>query len=155
MKNLRSLLQKWALVWAFTIFLNLIPAQAAETPLPPLLQKGFALWQKGGADIALDFWQKTGLMENERARNLELGLYIKNLDRALGNFASAEWVDEKWIGKSTQIVYVGIHFDRGILFGKFLLYQAGANWVVQDMVFATRPEAVMPWLATEGNKSAP
>lgn len=141
-------------------FLMLLQAISADTTpiseitsLPQILKEGFTLWPKGGAGVALDTWQKGGLMDGDNSKNSTLTAYFKEIDRSLGNLRSAEWVDGKTIGKSSQIVYLSINFERGAVFGKFVLYRAGANWVVQDMVFNTRPEFIMPWLATEGNRS--
>jgi len=36
---------------------------------------------------------------------------------------------------------------------KFWLYRGENDWVVQNFVFNTRPEVLMPWLATEGDTS--
>jgi len=145
----------WARLFTLAVcLLALNPTLAADSELPKILQAGFTLWSRGGADIALDSWIKGGLMENETARATELSNYFKTIDRSLGNFKSPEWVEEKQISKTTQIVYLAINFDRGVVFGKFVIYHGGANWIVQDMVFNTHPEAIMPWLAIEGTKSS-
>ena len=67
---------------------------------------------------------------------------------------TCEPVEQKAIGKRSQIVYLAVNFERGVVFAKFLLYRTDKNWVVQNLYFDTRPEAIMPWLATEGTKNA-
>jgi hypothetical protein len=50
--------------------------------------------------------------------------------------------------------YLSINFERGAVFGRFVFYQTGKEWVVQDMDFSVKPETIMPWLALEAGSSA-
>jgi hypothetical protein len=75
---------------------------------------------------------------------------FRGLDRTLGDFRAYEVVDTKQVGASTQIIYLSINFERAAIYGRFLLYRADKTWVVQNMDFSLKPEAVMPWLAFQG-----
>ena len=80
--------------------------------------------------------------------------YFRRIDRLLGNYQNFEAIDAKPIGKTSQIVYLSMNFERGAVFAKFTLYRTAKDgWVVQHMDFNTRPEAIMPWLAV--SESAP
>ena len=80
--------------------------------------------------------------------------YFQRLSPALGNYRSNELLQTKAIGRSSQVVYMAIHFERGAVYARFLLYRTSKEWVVQNMDFSTRPEALMPWLAFEGERNA-
>ena len=73
---------------------SLIPAMAADadSSVPPIIQAGFALWPKGGAPLALDAWQKGGLIEGDRKVRAEAN-YFKRMNPAVGGFKSYELVD--------------------------------------------------------------
>jgi hypothetical protein len=43
-----------------------------------------------------------------------------------------------------------VNFEQAAVYGRFLLYRADKGWVVQNMDFSPKPEAIMPWLAFEG-----
>lgn len=124
-------------------------AASPNSSTPPVIQAGFTQWAKNGATLALDAWQKGGLLEGDN-KVASLANYFRRLDRALGNYKAYEWVDAKRVSDSSQIIYVSINFERGAVYARFLLYRTDKSWVVQNMDFNTRPEAIMPWLAFAG-----
>jgi hypothetical protein len=131
------------------------PAGGADPnpSLPPIIQSGFTMLTKGGVDLALDVWRKGGLMEAENKPAVQ-SAYFKRLDRALGNYRSWEPVELKKISPSSMILYLSMNFDRGAVYARFVLYRTAKDWVVQNMDFSTKPEAIMPWLAFEASGSA-
>jgi hypothetical protein len=131
---------------AFVLFL--VYSAVAES-LAPIVQTGFAAWAKSGADLALDAWQKGGLLEGDNKVAGQSG-YFRRLDRLVGNFLSYETLETKSVGQNSQILYLSINFQRGAVYARFHLYRSDKGWVVQNMDFSTRPEALMPWLAFAG-----
>jgi hypothetical protein len=128
-------------------------AAAANVPVPAVIQAGFDLWTKGGAvDVVLAEWQKGGLMEGDSKAAAQAD-YFRRVNRAAGSYRGYELLQAKPIGRSSQVIYLSINFERGAVFARFLLYRADKNWVVQNVDFSSRPEAVMPWLAYEGEKN--
>ncbi len=119
---------------------------AANPPVPTIVQDGFAAWAKGGSILGFDTWPKGGLLEESRKVALQSD-YFKRLDRALGNYRAYELVESKAIGTTSQILYLAMSFERGAVYARFLVYRTAKGWVVQDMDFSTKPEAIMPWLA--------
>jgi hypothetical protein len=138
-------------------FLILSPVLAvAADPgpaLPPVLQSGFAAWTKGGPSFAMDVWQKGGLLDGSSKVAGQVS-YFKRLDRALGDYKSWEWIETKKVGRSSQIIYLALNFERGAVYARFHFYLSDKNWVVQNMDFNTQPEALMPWLSLEAGKEA-
>jgi hypothetical protein len=133
------------------------PAQAvaadSNLAMPAAIQAGFDSWSKGGGfDGAMYIWQKGGIMEGDR-RAAELAGQLRNFNQAAGNFKSHEILRTDRIGKSSQVLYLSLNFERGAVYARFLLYRTDKNWVVQDMDFNTRPETIMPWLALAAEKS--
>ena len=124
-------------------------ARAADSggPAPGVIDQGFQAWAKrGNASSAMDVWKKGGLLEDDRKPNL-LSAYFNQLDRTVGNYKSYEVINAKPVGDSTQIIYAAIKFERVAVYARFLMYHTNAGWVVQNMDFSTKPEAIMPWLA--------
>ena len=119
--------------------------------IPPVLQKGFNLYGSGGAEPAVLAWCEGGMLEGDN-RGRELVPRLKAMTTSLGTYKGYEVVDAKWVGKSTRILYLTMLFERGAVYGRFLLYRAPKDWVAQHVDFYTRPEAIMPWLAMESEK---
>jgi hypothetical protein len=117
---------------------------------PPIIQKGVAEYERSGAILAFNAWERGGLLEGENGTPGKLRAFKETTD-ALGSYLSAEKITTKPIGRSSQILYAALNFKRGAVYMKFWLYRGEGGWVVQNFVFSTRPEALMPWLAIEGD----
>ncbi|MGA2867170.1 MAG: hypothetical protein ABSF95_22055 [Verrucomicrobiota bacterium] len=142
-----------SLAWAFSSPFAQPVAAEVKGSVPAVIQAGFDLWSKGGGvDVVLAEWQKGGLMEGESKAAAQAD-YFRRVNRAAGSYRGYELLQAKAIGRRSQVIYLSINFERGAVFARFLLYRADESWVVQNMDFSSRPEAVMPWLAYEGEKN--
>ena len=121
-------------------------ADTASATAPQVIQDGFKLWEKSGPSGAFYEWQKDGLLEGGM-KYTSLTTYFRRLDRSLGSYKSFDVVETKHIGDRSQIVYLAMNFERVAVYARFVLYRAEKKWVVQNMDFSPKPEALMPWLA--------
>jgi hypothetical protein len=117
------------------------------------MQTGLDLWPKGGAPVALEAWEKGGLLEGDRKVVAECA-YFKRIGPAIGAFKGHEVIQAQSIGQSSQVIYLSLSFERASVYARFLLYRAERDWVVQNMDFNVKPEAIVPWLAFAGGGSA-
>jgi hypothetical protein len=126
-------------------------AAGASVPVPNIIQNGFSLWAKNRqASWAFDAWKIGGLMERDNKPDT-LSRYFSRIDLALGAYKSYEVIETKRISQNSGVIYLSVNFDRAVMFGRFLMYQTDKDWVVQNMDFSPKPEAMMPWLAFEGD----
>jgi len=157
MTNARSPL--WFLMLAGLLPFCIQPperAAAAESnpSLPEIIQAGFDSWSRGaGFDGALYIWQKGGLMEGDR-RTAELSNRVRRVSQALGNYSGCELLKTEPIGKSSEVFYLALSFQRGAIFARFVLYRTEKGRVVQDMDFSPRPEAILPWITFAADRNA-
>ena len=128
---------------------TLAVAAESNTSIPPVLQTGFSLWAKGGARIALETWSKGGLIEGD-GKVAAQSNYFRRLDRNIGNYKSYDVIETKRINQTSEIIYLSVNFERAAVYSRFLLYRTDKDWVVQNMDFSSKPEAIMPWLAFQG-----
>jgi hypothetical protein len=129
--------------------LSPFPSSGAES-LPAIIKAGFQSWAKGGGvDAILNGWERGGLMEGSSKAAVQ-ARYFRNFSSTLGNYKSHEFIQSKAIGQASQVIYLSINFERGIVYGRFLMYRTDKDWVVQNMDFSERPETIMPWLAVQG-----
>ena len=131
--------------------MTLFQAAAADlnTSVPPIIQEGFAMWAKKNPSYAFDVWQKGGILEGDRKMSV-LSNYFKHLERTTGEYKSYELIATKQISQHSEIIYIAMNFERSAIYARFLLYRNDQAWVLQNMDFNPRPEAIMPWLAFEG-----
>jgi hypothetical protein len=128
------------------------PARAADadTAIPQIIQDGFKIWAKQEqATYVFTAWQKGGLMEDNK-KAAAMAIYFASVERNLGKYKSYEVVEVKHLGESSTIYYMTVKFERVAVYARFLVYRADTDWVMQDMDFSVKPEALMPWLSFEG-----
>jgi hypothetical protein len=128
-------------------------ANTAPPAIPAIIQAGFAEWARGGAAASLELWKKGGLMETDRKVLAEAN-YFKRLDGVLGGFKGFDTVQSQAISASSEVVYLAINFQRAVVYARFLLYRTEQDWVVQNMDFNAKPEALIPWLALPASVAA-
>jgi hypothetical protein len=122
----------------------------APAPVPTVIQTGFDLWAKNRkASWAIDTWKIGGLMERDTKPDT-LSRYFSRMEQTFGNYKSYEVVESKRITANSGVLYLSINFDHAVMFARFMIYQTDKDWVVQNMDFSPRPEAMMPWLSFEG-----
>lgn len=122
----------------------------AAPPVPAVVEKGFALWAKNrDASWAFDTWKLGGLLERD-AKPATLARYFARLDTDLGSLKNFEVIQSRSVSRNSAVIYICINFERAAVFGRFMVYRTDKDWVVQDMDFSSKPEALMPWLAFEG-----
>jgi len=125
-------------------------AAGAPAPVPDIIQKGFSLWAKNRqASWAFDAWKIGGLMEQDNKPDT-LSRYFNRINLTLGAYKSYEVIETKRISQDSGVIYLSVNFDRAVIFGRFMMYRTDKDWVVQNMDFSPKPEAMMPWLAFEG-----
>ncbi len=159
--NLRGLMVRSVLVSALGLccLWPPLPARAgagaavgagATAQVPAVIQNGFKLWSLNRrSSWAFDTWKMGGLMEKDPKIDT-LSRYFFRMEQSLGNYKTYEVIDSKRIGQASGVLYLSINFDHGVMFARFMIYRTDQDWVVQNMDFSTRPEAMMPWLAFEG-----
>jgi hypothetical protein len=131
------------------------PALGAEGgsggSVPVVLQKGFDLLKTAGPAVALGTWREGGGLDEDMNGKDETSAF-KEMVKRLRNYRSYEVIEIKEIGSTSKILYVSMSFERGVLYGSFLVWKSDRDWVVQQMDFNTKPQVIMPWLNAGGDK---
>ena len=128
-------------------------AEGSNGAIPSVIQAGFDSWTKGaGPGGAVDIWGKGGLMEGDR-KAAESANRLRRANQSLGGYMSYEVLKTDGIGRSSEVLYLSLNFQRGAVYARFLMYHTDKGWVVQNMDFSTQPEAIMPWLSFAGERN--
>jgi hypothetical protein len=129
-------------------------AGGAPGQVPAIIQNGFNAWVKNrDVSWAFDVWKIGGLLERDN-KPVALSRYFLQLDQTLGHYQSYEVIENKHVSQNSEVIYLSVNFAHAVIFGRFLMYQTDKDWVVQNMDFSAKPEALMPWLAFEGGTYA-
>ena len=90
-------------------------------------------------------------MAQDAAAKEELKKF-KEVVSPLKEYRSYEIIQVKEIGKTSKILYLSMSFERGVLYGSFLVWKSDRDWIVQHLEFNTKPEIIMPWLLLNEGK---
>jgi hypothetical protein len=126
-------------------------AFGANAPVPVALEKGFQLLKNAGPVPAFEAWREGGVLDDAAKTAIETNKF-KEMVNPLRNYRSYEVIEVKEIGNTSKILYVSMSFERGVLYGSFLVWKSEQDWIVQRMDFNTKPEIIMPWLVLGGGK---
>ncbi len=127
------------------------PAIGADATVPVAVDKGFRLLKGAGPVAAFEAWREGGVLDDGTKTPDEANKF-KEMVKPLRNYRSYEVIEAKEIGKTSKLLYVSMSFERGVLYGSFLVWKSDENWLVQRMEFNMKPEVIMPWLLLRGAK---
>lgn len=139
------------IVACFVIPYFLTAKAEPNSPIPPIVQAGLAVYASGGADPALSVWRKGGALDNEKSSEDHLD-ELKHWEKSIGHYKSYELIETKDIGTASKVFYLAMNFERGAVYASFVVYKTRKDWVVQSMDFDTKPEEILPWFARNGAK---
>jgi hypothetical protein len=118
-------------------------ALADTREIPQIVTQGFASFKALGNAAAMKIWLRGSSMEGSEEAGDELRT-LANAEAVLGRFEGFEVLQLTQFGSRTFRVYVVIHYDRGPLFGSFLVYRLRNDWVIQGLRFHPAPEQILP-----------
>jgi hypothetical protein len=128
-------------------------AVGANAPVPVAIEKGFQLLKSAGPVPAFETWREGGVLaEVDKTTQDAATTKFKEMLKPFRGYLSYEVIEVKEIGQTSKILYLSIRFERGVLYGSFLVWRSERDWIVQHMDFNTKPEIIMPWLALGGGK---
>lgn len=149
---MKTIIARLRFLWLLSIAqCCLWQAVGANAPVPVALEKGFQLLKSAGPVPAFEAWREGGVLD-DAAKTSDEATKFNEMVKLLRNYRSYEVIEVKEIGKTSKILYVSMSFERGVLYGSFLVWKSERDWIVQRMDFNTKPEVIMPWLALGGGK---
>jgi hypothetical protein len=121
-----------------------VPAMGAEEPaVPAVVLDGLEAYKTGGAPEAIASWVKGGPLAGNKDLPAQTEFY-KQVEAAYGSYRGWEYLRTVAVSPSVKTVYLIMKFERGPVFGSFLVYRPGEAWILVDFNLNTRPENVLP-----------
>ena len=115
----------------------------AEVALPPIVTAGVEAYKTGGAQAAISAWLKGSPLEGERQAQLQSALLLQ-IESVYGKFVSAVPIATFEPSPGVTLLFVGLRYEKGPVFAKFLTFKAGEKEVLVSFKFNTTPEEILP-----------
>ena len=119
-------------------------AAATVREIPDVVTDGFASYRALGANAGMKMWLKgSSISVGSEVIEEELRV-LGSAEAAFGRLEGYEVLELAQFGSRTYYVYTVIHYERGSIFGRFLVYRARQDWLTQGIRFEFSPEQILP-----------
>lgn len=124
--------------------LMVVPAAEAQQkgPLGPV-EAGLDAYRSGGAEAAVRAWLRGGPLEGDTNAMAQANM-LKSIEAFYGGYRSYELVAEREIGASTRFAFLIMSYEKGPLFGRFILFRQAEDWTIVQFQVHTDPGEVWP-----------
>ena len=117
---------------------------ATAREIPDIVTEGFASYRALGANAGMKMWLKGSSISVSSEVIAEELRVLASAEAAFGRLEGYEILELAQFGSRTFYVYAVIHYERGSIFGRFLVYRARQDWLTQGIRFEFSPEQILP-----------
>jgi hypothetical protein len=111
--------------------------------VPDVVPQGFAAYKALGTAAAMKIWLKGSHLEGSETASEEVRV-LSRAEALLGRIEGFEVLQMTRLGSRTHLVHVVVHYERGPIFGRFLVYRLRNDWITNAIRFDPAPERVLP-----------
>lgn len=117
---------------------------AAEPGARALVECGLSAYLGSGPDAAIKAWLKGSGMEGNTQALTQANI-LRQIEDFYGKPESYDIVKENAISPRSQMIVFSINHVKGVVFGRFQVYQTKAGeWVATEFKFHTEAAAILP-----------
>ena len=111
--------------------------------VPPVVIAGLDAYRAKGLKPAYAIWSN-GALEFDRASKEAVIAGLTQIELIYGKMIDYNVVKTIVIGSAVQRVYIVLLYERGPVFAYMDCYKTGDKWIVTDLMFHTKANAVFP-----------
>lgn len=139
-------MKRFALLLCSAVLFPVFPALGQAAPssqIPEIIVAGLNAYKASGPEAAITAWLKGSPIEGNRDAMTQAN-QLRTIQDYYGNYRSFDVIATHAISPTSHIVYLVMNFDKGPVFGRFLLYRPDQQWIVASFNFNTNPYEVLP-----------
>jgi hypothetical protein len=140
-KNLRV-----ALGFFFISIAGFIHADAQTRPnndLPPVILSGLDAYKAEGPEAAIRAWIKGSPIEGSKDALAQSNV-LRQIQDFYGSYKSYDVISARILSPNIRILYLGLNYEKGPLFSKFIIFQTAQGWILTSFNFNTKEELILP-----------
>lgn len=142
--------QRIVIIWVFLCLNMAASAQTGTnttkkvgTELPPVVIAGLEAYRSKGPDEAVRTWIKGSPIDGSKDALSQANI-LRQIQDYYGTYESFEIAGSREITPRVRNIYLVLEFEKGPLFGKFMVYKTEQGWVLTSFLFNTKEAAVFP-----------
>jgi hypothetical protein len=148
-----AIMRKFALVLFLCLVASGRSSLFAQTPapaksevsdrIPHFIVEGFDAYKKGGPDDAFHAWIKGSFLEGSKDALSQVN-NLRQVQDYYGAYQSYALISTRDLTPKTRILYMEVDYDKGPLFGKFVVYHSDQGWALVSFDFNTKEQLILP-----------
>jgi len=111
--------------------------------LPKIIQFGLDTYKSEGPEAAVKAWVKGGPFDGTKDPFTQLSL-LREIQQSYGSYTGFEVIRFQDISASVRLYYLTLNFERGPVFGRFVVYRSQQGSVLTAVNFSAKPEEIVP-----------
>jgi hypothetical protein len=122
--------------------------------IPTFVIDGLTAYKNKGPEEAVRVWIKGSPLDGSKDA-LSQANSLHQVQDFYGSYLSFELVNVRILAPSVKIVYIVLDYEKGPLFGRFVVYHSDHGWILTSFDFNTHEEQIIPnnlqWLVLFGS----
>jgi len=114
----------------------------APAALPPVISDGLTLYKTHAPDAVITAWTQGGPLEGNKDAYAQAGLMYQ-VQNLYGVYQGYEVVVSQTLSQRTEVFYLVMHYEKGPLFAKFVVYKTRTGWVVTSFNLS-KEDTILP-----------
>lgn len=117
---------------------------SAAAKLPTIIRSGLEAYKNAGPQSAIQAWIKGSPLDGNKLA-LSQANNLNQIQDFYGAYRSFDIISTHDVTPRIKTVYLALNFEKGPVFGKFVLYRADSTWILTSFNFNTKEEAILPY----------
>jgi hypothetical protein len=115
--------------------------QLAE--VPKIIQFGLDTYKSEGPEAAVRAWVKGGPFEGSKDSFSQISV-LRQIQQSYGSYSGFEVIRIQDVSASVRLIYLTLNFEKGPVFGRFVVYRSQQGSVLTAINFSAKPEEIVP-----------
>jgi hypothetical protein len=111
--------------------------------LPKIIQFGLDTYKSEGPEAAVRAWVKGGPFDGSKDPFTQISL-LREIQQSYGSYIACDVISIQRITDSVHVYYLTLNFEKGPLFGRFIVYRSPQGSVLTAIKFSAKPEEIVP-----------
>lgn len=131
------------LVFAFVPHISAGAPRPASDEVPRIIVSGLDAYKADGPESAIKAWLKGSSLEGSKDAMSQANV-LRQIQDYYGAYKTFELIGVRNLSPGIRVIYVALDYDKGPLFGKFMVYKAETGWILVNFSFNTKEELIIP-----------
>lgn len=111
--------------------------------VPKILLSGLEAYKAEGPEAAVKAWIKGSAVEGSREALSQANL-LRQIQDFYGAYKEYHVICSRKVTPTTRVFFLSLDFEKGPLFGRFVVYRTEQGWILTQFNFNTKDEAIVP-----------